>query len=116
LGIFPATALETAVLLSEATPSELALGMENESGSASGVTCQVHIEKVLERNTRRSRERKEKARAIWAENVEGRIVGVMMFGPLFCSSSGGGVVEVENDDIWNINNVFSWDPCFKDDI
>ena len=104
------------MLLFVATTSDLALGTEDESGSPSGGTCQVQIEKVLERNTRRSWERKEKARAIWAEIVEGRIVGVIIFGLLFCSSSGGGVVEVENDDILNIKNVFSWDPCFKDDI
>jgi hypothetical protein len=64
------------VLLPLAALPDLALGAGGVKESAPGVICQVQIEKFLDKNTRRSRERKESGRAIWSERVEGRIVGV----------------------------------------
>jgi F0F1-type ATP synthase assembly protein I len=68
------------------TLADLALGAGDVKESAPGVICHVQIEKLLDKNTRRSRERKESGMAIWSERVEGRIVGVNIAG-CFCSIS-----------------------------
>ena len=73
------------LLLLPALP-DLAFGAGDVKESALGVICHVQIEKLLDKNTRRSRERRESGRAIWSERVEGRIVGVNIAG-CFCSTS-----------------------------
>jgi hypothetical protein len=73
-----------ASLLLAALP-DLALGTCNERESAPGVICQVQIEKLLDKNTRRLGEKNASERAIWSERAEGMIVGVNITG--CCSRS-----------------------------
>jgi hypothetical protein len=102
-------------LLLAALP-DLALEAGDVKESALGVICQVQIEKLLDKNTRRLGEKKASERAIWSERIEGRIVGVNVTECSFCSTSRVAVVEVKKEDILNKSNVLSWGPCFEDDI
>ena len=78
----------------------LVIGREEDSdGSEPDGSCQEQIEKVLERNMRRLRERKERERAIWEARFRGRMIGVIVIGSLFWSMSRVAVVDVENEEV-----------------
>jgi hypothetical protein len=72
---------------------------EDNDGPEPNGSCQEQIEKVLERNMRRSWERKERERAIWEDMFRERIIGVIVIGSLFWSTSAVAVVDVENEEV-----------------
>ena len=68
------------------TLPDLTLGAGDLKESTLGVICQVQIEKLLDKNTRRLGEKNASERAIWSERAEGRIVGVNITGCCFRST------------------------------
>lgn len=79
-------------------------------------TCQEQIEKVLERNTRRSWERNERTSAIWEDMSRGITDGFIIFRPPLWSISGVTVVDVENAEGSILRNIFSFVFWLSSDI
>jgi hypothetical protein len=88
---------------------------DNDASERNGSRAE-QIEKILEKNVRFLRKRKERKRAIWEDKSPRRINGVIVIEFLSWSMPDIAAVNVEHEEVSKYSGVFSFEFWFKRDV